>query len=193
MSGTSYIPNFNKRVWMWLAGCDGLASNPFKSVEKLAGFFNDPHFYDVVGLPRPDPNLHYVTRHWGDAPSDIQDKIAEQERDRLEYKLGHVPPKPAGLQLPRLSLEQTAASLRDQLTGDDLVEKKAALRQIIERILVIRDDSEIRALIEYHLPETNIPPQGGGDISNSDCGPEGKPSLLLILPLKRKYILKSNK
>ena len=64
---------------------------------------------------------------------------------------------------------------------------------MIARILVIRNDTEIRALIEYHLPETNIPPQNGGDISNSDSGLEGWNSLLLIIPITRKYTLKANK
>jgi transcriptional regulator with XRE-family HTH domain len=114
--------------------------------------------------------------------------IAEAERDRLEYKLGHAPVAPAGLALTRISLEQTAASLRAKLSGDDLAEKKSALRQVISRVLVFRNDTQIRALIEYHLPETNIPPQSGGDISNSDSGPEGINSLLLIIPI-RKYIL----
>jgi site-specific DNA recombinase len=116
---------------------------------------------------------------------------AEAERDRLEYKLGHASVKPAGLDLSRISLEQIATSLRDKLSGDDLDEKKSVLRQVIARILVFRDDTQIRALIEYHLPETNIPPQSGGDISNNDSGPEGRSSLLLIIPIKRKYILKT--
>ena len=118
---------------------------------------------------------------------------AEEERDRLEYQLGHVPIVPAALALPRISLEQIAASLRDKLSGDDLDEKKSVLRQVINRILAFRNDTEIRAVIEYHLPETNIPPQSGGDISNSEGGPEGKTSLLLIIPIKRKYVLKSNR
>jgi DNA invertase Pin-like site-specific DNA recombinase len=115
----------------------------------------------------------------------------EAERDRLEYKLGHVPLTPAGLDLSRISLGQIAISLSEKLKGDDLDEKKSVLRQVISRILVFRDDTQIRALIEYHLPESNIPPQNGGDISNSDSGPEGRSSLLLIIPIKRKYILKT--
>jgi DNA invertase Pin-like site-specific DNA recombinase len=117
--------------------------------------------------------------------------VAEAERDRLEYKLGHLPIAPAGLDLPRISLEQIAISLRNKLNGESLDEKKSVLRQVIARILVIRNDTEIRALIEYHLPEINIPPQSGGDISNNDSGPEGRNSLLLIIPIKRKYILKT--
>ena len=118
--------------------------------------------------------------------------IAEVERDRLEYKLEHAPVAPAGLSLARPTLEQIGAALRIQLNSPDMAEKKTALRQIIKRILVLRTETEVRALIEYHLPETNSPPQdAGGGISNSEGGPEGITSLLLILPVKRKYILKS--
>ena len=116
---------------------------------------------------------------------------AEEERDRIEYKLGHVPAVPVGLDLSRISLRQIAISLSEKLKGDDLDEKKSVLRQVISRILVFRDDTQIRALIEYHLPESNIPSQDGGDVSNNDSGPEGRSSLLLIIPIKRKYVLKS--
>jgi transcriptional regulator with XRE-family HTH domain len=47
-----------------------------KNIEYMAGFFKDDRFYDCAGLPRPDPKLHYITRHWGDVPIEVQNKIA---------------------------------------------------------------------------------------------------------------------
>lgn len=108
--------------------------------------------------------------------------------------MAHVQAEPSGLALSRLTLEQIATALQAKLTGENLDEKKSALRQIIYRILVTRDDHEIRALIEYHLPgESNIPPEDGGDISNHERAPGGDNSLLLIIPIKNKYIYKSDR
>ena len=99
---------------------------------------------------------------------------AEGERGRIEYELEKAErfePTPT-LSLP--TLEQIAAAITKKLTGDDLQAKRDALRSAISRILVLRTDSEIRVLIEYKpLVESNIPPQGGGDVSNSDGGPDG--------------------
>jgi transcriptional regulator with XRE-family HTH domain len=47
-----------------------------KNIEYMAGFFKDDRFYDCAGLPRPDPKLHYISRHWGDLPIEVQKKIA---------------------------------------------------------------------------------------------------------------------
>ena len=47
-------------------------------VEKLVVFFEDPRFYDLANIPRPDPTLFYITRHWGKVPSEVHDQIAEQ-------------------------------------------------------------------------------------------------------------------
>jgi DNA invertase Pin-like site-specific DNA recombinase len=144
-------------------------------------------------LAKAEKQIHNLTEAIADhgATRALLDALAsaEQERDRLEYTLEHVPSAPAGLSLSRPTLEQIAAALRAQLTSEDPAAQKAALLQVISRILVLRNESELRVLIEYHLPESNIPPQSGGDISNNVCGPDEISTLLLILPVKRKYTL----
>ena len=114
---------------------------------------------------------------------------AEQERDQLEYKLAHAPVAPGGIVFTSVTLAQIINELRHKLTSDDVTEKKFALRQIIERILVNRNDHEIRALIIYHLPEgnPNPPGQANGGFSNNECAPGGETSMLLIIPIKYKY------
>jgi transcriptional regulator with XRE-family HTH domain len=49
-----------------------------KTVALLAEFFKDDRFYDAVGLPRPDPELKYITRHWGETPDEVRHKTAEE-------------------------------------------------------------------------------------------------------------------
>jgi transcriptional regulator with XRE-family HTH domain len=49
-----------------------------RNIEYLAAYFKDDRFYDCAGLPRPDPKLHYITRHWGDVPEGVQQKIAKE-------------------------------------------------------------------------------------------------------------------
>jgi transcriptional regulator with XRE-family HTH domain len=57
---------------------NGRRSAGEKTIAHLANFFKDMRFYDAVELPRPDPNLNYITRHWGETPKEIQQKIAEE-------------------------------------------------------------------------------------------------------------------
>jgi hypothetical protein len=47
-------------------------------VEKCARYFSDLRFYDAAGMSRPDPLLHYTTKHWGEVPENIRKKIAEE-------------------------------------------------------------------------------------------------------------------
>jgi transcriptional regulator with XRE-family HTH domain len=49
-----------------------------RMAELFAEFFNDPRFYDLAGMDRPNPGLQYVSRHWEKVPEDIQRKIAEE-------------------------------------------------------------------------------------------------------------------
>lgn len=57
---------------------NGRRSAGEKTIEHLAKFFSDLRFYDSIGLPRPDPLLHYTTRHWGEAPREVHQKIADE-------------------------------------------------------------------------------------------------------------------
>jgi transcriptional regulator with XRE-family HTH domain len=57
---------------------NGRRSAGEKTIMHLAEFFHDMKFYDAVDLPRPDPALTFIIRHWGDLPVDIQTKISEE-------------------------------------------------------------------------------------------------------------------
>jgi transcriptional regulator with XRE-family HTH domain len=49
-----------------------------KTIARLADFFNDPGFYDAVGMDRPEPLLTYTKRNWGSVPEEVKKKIAEE-------------------------------------------------------------------------------------------------------------------
>ena len=49
-----------------------------KTIKHLSKYFNDPRFYDTVGLDRPEPLLSYVRRNWGSLPEEVKKKIAEE-------------------------------------------------------------------------------------------------------------------
>jgi len=73
-----------------------------RNVEYLSGFFKDLRFYDSANLPRPDPKLHYITRHWGDVPIEVQKRIAGEiekytsERAPSDEELSPPDPDPMG-------------------------------------------------------------------------------------------------
>jgi len=61
---------------------NGRRSAGEKTIMHLAEFFRDMNFYDAVNLPRPDPALTFIIRHWKDLPTDVQEKI---EREIKHY------------------------------------------------------------------------------------------------------------
>jgi transcriptional regulator with XRE-family HTH domain len=48
-----------------------------ETILRLAELFG-PEIYDALEMPRPDPRLHYVSKHWKDTPKNIQKKITEE-------------------------------------------------------------------------------------------------------------------
>jgi transcriptional regulator with XRE-family HTH domain len=48
-----------------------------KTAILFATKFSDHRFYDAVSIPRPDPNLKFIQRHWGDIPNDVQKQITK--------------------------------------------------------------------------------------------------------------------
>lgn len=46
-----------------------------EQIESLFDYFQDPRFYDVAGLPRPDLTLLFVMRKWGSLSEDKRSKI----------------------------------------------------------------------------------------------------------------------
>jgi transcriptional regulator with XRE-family HTH domain len=49
-----------------------------KTIQHLSKYFNDPRFYDAVGLDRPELLLTYTKRNWGSLPEEVKKKIAEE-------------------------------------------------------------------------------------------------------------------
>ena len=49
-----------------------------KTVQHLSQYFNDPRFYDAVGMDRPEALLTYTKRNWGSLPEEVKKKIAEE-------------------------------------------------------------------------------------------------------------------
>jgi DNA-binding XRE family transcriptional regulator len=45
---------------------------------KCAEYFQDPRFYDIKDLPRPEPYLDYLKRNWEHVPKKMRKQIAEQ-------------------------------------------------------------------------------------------------------------------
>lgn len=46
-------------------------------VMQLARYFDDPRFYDVMGMERPDPLLEFVIQNWGKTTHDTRKKIKD--------------------------------------------------------------------------------------------------------------------
>jgi hypothetical protein len=113
---------------------------------------------------------------------------AERDRDQLEYTLQHGPIEPPGLALTKTELKDLTDQVRSGLKSSELAEKKSALRMVVSRVLARRTDDQIIVIIEYHLPQTNIPAGEGGDVSGTDCGPDGIRTMTLIIPI-HKYSL----
>jgi transcriptional regulator with XRE-family HTH domain len=65
-------------VNMWLSG-SRLPSqgNVERIIPKLVELL-DLEVYDILGLPRPDPNLQRLTRVWSRIPLEFRQKLAEQ-------------------------------------------------------------------------------------------------------------------
>jgi len=47
-------------------------------IEILAEYFHDMRFYDVAGIPRPDPILKYLITEWGNLSHAVKDKLAKE-------------------------------------------------------------------------------------------------------------------
>jgi transcriptional regulator with XRE-family HTH domain len=51
-----------------------------ENVQKLAQKLG-LEVYDVLGLPRPDANLHYLQKHWDDFSPEVQRTLREQAEE----------------------------------------------------------------------------------------------------------------
>jgi site-specific DNA recombinase len=117
-------------------------------------------------------------------------EAAEKERDEHERQLEQTAPEIVPQEYTRAELQTIADELIQKLDGDDFDEKRNAMLEIVARILVTRFDDDIYAVIEYYPLKTNTSrhPGGGGGISASDCGPEGKQSLALTIEIRHIHL-----
>jgi site-specific DNA recombinase len=112
---------------------------------------------------------------------------AEQTRDRLELEQAQ-DVGPGQKPVAPVRMAEIAETLRAKLTSDTADDRRIALRACLQRILVRRDDRELRAVIEYKNPEDDEAPPGSSLVLQ-DGGPERVRTITLTIRLRRKYRL----
>jgi len=77
-----YLGCPQQNVSRWMAGQSLPDAQNVINLERLG-----LEVYDLVGLPRPDPDLVYLKRNWDSLPNDRKKAIARIAREALgEYK-----------------------------------------------------------------------------------------------------------
>lgn len=69
----SYLGVSQPTLSNWLLGKNPPSDQNILRLAELLG----PETYDVLGLPRPDPDLHFITRIWPQLPSETRQKIID--------------------------------------------------------------------------------------------------------------------
>ncbi len=67
---------------LWLSGKRKPGAENVRSLALVLGL----EIYDVLGLPRPDADLHYLTTHWDEIPAAERRAIREQAERYLTDK-----------------------------------------------------------------------------------------------------------
>jgi len=57
------------------------------NLKLLVDFFDDPRFYDAVGVPRPDEDLIYIQRAWGKLPRQVREEMYVSAKNYIEEKI----------------------------------------------------------------------------------------------------------
>ena len=57
------------------------------TLKHLAKFFNDPRFYDAVGVPRSDDELIYIQTSWGRLPKQVREEMYQLTKLYADEKL----------------------------------------------------------------------------------------------------------
>lgn len=70
----AYIGVSQPTISMWLANRRIPATENVKLLADIFGF----EIYDILGLERPDPDLHYIETHWTKLPESARKKIREE-------------------------------------------------------------------------------------------------------------------
>jgi hypothetical protein len=87
---------------------------------------------------------------------------AERERDRIEFEIEQLALFQPPLDIPAPKLAEIAEALHAELIFDDPDKQRRVLREVIERIIVRREDAESKAVIHYRPIQAIAPPSLGG-------------------------------
>jgi hypothetical protein len=99
---------------------------------------------------------------------------AQREQDRIEFEIEQLALFQPPLDILAPKLAEIAEALRAELISDAPDKQRRILREVIERIIVRREDAEIKAVIHYCPIQANAPPGlGGADLINGAGGPDG--------------------
>lgn len=69
-----YLGEKISTVSMWMSGDRSPDREKIEKIFELLG----PEIYDALDLPRPDPRLLYIKKHWNETSEDSKKKIAEE-------------------------------------------------------------------------------------------------------------------
>jgi transcriptional regulator with XRE-family HTH domain len=64
----------------WLTGRRNPGAESLRQLSAKLGF----EVYDVLGLPRPDPDLAYISQHWDLVSEEFRRKFRQQVEQQLE-------------------------------------------------------------------------------------------------------------
>jgi transcriptional regulator with XRE-family HTH domain len=71
----------------WLTGKRKPNIESLRLLSNKLGF----EVYDVLGLPRPDEDLAYISQHWDEVPEEFRRKFREEVEKQLEHESKRIP------------------------------------------------------------------------------------------------------
>jgi len=74
MQFAEYLGTSQQTVSNWLNGSREPMGDNIRKIADRLGL----EVYDVLGLDRPDPMLHYIQKHWDKLPIEVQHEILEK-------------------------------------------------------------------------------------------------------------------
>lgn len=92
MQFAEYLQLSQQTVSNWLNGTRQPTGENIRKIAEKLGL----EVYDVLGLQRPNPVLHYITKHWDDLPLELQNKFMEEAEAYITHETnkGKVGKKP---------------------------------------------------------------------------------------------------
>ena len=99
---------------------------------------------------------------------------AQREQDCIEFEIEQLALFQPPPDIPAPMLAEITEDLHDELISDDLDKQRRVLCEVIERIIVRREDTEIKTVIHYCPIQAKAPPGlGGANLVNGSGGPDG--------------------